>query len=130
MAPPICPLCTLPAGALVAGNDRAVAVRDIAPVAPLHTLVLPRLHIADYFDLDVAEREAIAGLLADCRRDILVRDPAVAGFNIAINLGAAAGQTVLHCHVHLLPRRPGDAAAAVLDGPRKQLLPHLPDQRS
>ena len=126
MAPPACPFCTLPAAAMVAANALAFAVRDIQPAAPLHTMVLPRRHVADYFDLDAAEREALAVLLGECRRDLLARDPAIAGFNIGVNIGAAAGQTIFHCHVHLVPRRAGDGEAVVLSGPRKRLLARIP----
>jgi len=101
-------------------------VRDIAPVAPFHTLVLPRRHAADYFDLDAAEREAIAALLAECRNAIAREDPTVGGFNIGINIGAAGGQTIFHCHVHLVPRRSGDGEAVVLSGPNKRMLASPP----
>lgn len=79
-------------------------------MTPLHTLILPNRHIADYFELEPAERSAIDDLLEETRRGILARDPEVAGFNIGVNIGAVAGQTILHCHVHLIPRRPGDVA--------------------
>jgi ATP adenylyltransferase len=91
-------------------------------VTPLHMLVLPRRHVADYFDLTGEERAAIAALLAECRNNILARDPAVEGFNIAANVGLVAGQTILHCHIHLVPRRPGDGEGVVLDGPKKRLI--------
>jgi ATP adenylyltransferase len=95
---------------MVAQNQLAYAVRDTSPVSPLHTLVIPRRHVASYFDLDVNEKRAIEDLLEATRRDILSRDPAVAGFNIGTNIGAVAGQTIFHCHVHLIPRRAGDVA--------------------
>jgi len=95
---------------MVARNDLAYAVRDTSPVTPLHTLILSRRHIASYFDLEADEKRAIDDLLQAIRHDILTSDPAVAGFNIGINVGAAAGQTIFHCHVHLIPRRPGDVA--------------------
>ena len=77
-------------------------------MTPLHTLVLPRRHVVGYFDLDAEEKWVIGELLDELRIDILARDPAVAGFNIGVNVGEAAGQTILHCHVHLIPRRWGD----------------------
>ena len=111
---------------MVAGNALAYAVRDNQPAAPLHTLVLPRRHVPDYFNLTPTEREAVADLLCECRCDIVAGDPTVLGFNIGINIGAAAGQTVFHCHVHLVPRRSGDGEAVVTRGPRKRLLARLP----
>jgi ATP adenylyltransferase len=122
-AAPPCIFCALPEAQIVAANRLAFALFDIAPVTPLHTLVLPRRHIADYFNLAAEEKAAIDALLAECRHDIRARDPAVAGFNIGINVGSAAGQTIFHCHVHLVPRRPGDGAGVILDGRAKRLLP-------
>jgi ATP adenylyltransferase len=71
-------------------------------------LILPNRHIARYFDLDADEKGAINELLELSRVEILACDPTVAGFNIGINIGEAAGQTIFHCHVHMIPRRPGD----------------------
>jgi diadenosine tetraphosphate (Ap4A) HIT family hydrolase len=95
---------------IVAGNSLAYAVRDTSPVTPLHTLILPNRHIADYFELEPSERRAIDDLIQEMHRDILARDDAVAGFNIGVNVGGAAGQTIFHRHVHLIPRRHGDVA--------------------
>jgi ATP adenylyltransferase len=105
-----CVFCAMARRHIVAGNTLAYAVRDTSPVTPLHTLILPNRHVADYFELDTDERDAIDELLREVRREILICDPAVAGFNIGINIGAVAGQTIFHCHVHLIPRRPGDVA--------------------
>jgi diadenosine tetraphosphate (Ap4A) HIT family hydrolase len=105
-----CVFCATAQQQFVAGNRLAYSVRDTSPVTPFHTLVLPRRHVASYFDLDAEEKRAIDELLEATRIDILARDPMVAGFNIGINVGEAAGQTIFHCHVHLIPRRPGDIA--------------------
>jgi ATP adenylyltransferase len=105
-----CVFCTIAKARAVASNRLAYAVRDTSPVTPLHTLILPHRHVAGYFDLDPDEKRAIEELLDEIRRDILARDPTVAGFNIGVNIGVAAGQTIFHCHVHLIPRRPGDVA--------------------
>jgi ATP adenylyltransferase len=103
-----CVFCTLAEAKAVASNRLAYAVRDTSPVTPLHTLILPHRHVASYFDLDSDEKRAIGEIVEEMRRDILAHDTAVAGFNIGINIGAVAGQTIFHCHVHLIPRRPGD----------------------
>jgi ATP adenylyltransferase len=105
-----CAFCTMAQQSFVASHRLAYGVRDTSPVTPLHTLVLPRRHVASYFDLDAREKRAIDELLEEIRLDILARDPTVAGFNIGINVGEVAGQTVFHCHVHLIPRRPDDIA--------------------
>jgi len=103
-----CPFCSLPRERIVAENDLAFAFRDGFPVTELHTLVVPRQHSATYFDLTDEEREAIHVLLAEQRDRICGKDGAVVGFNIGWNCGEAAGQTIFHTHVHLIPRRDGD----------------------
>ena len=77
-------------------------------MTPLHTLILPRRHAVDYFSLSGEEREASAELLHQLRTEILAADPSVLGFNVGMNVGAVAGQTVFHSHIHLIPRRAGD----------------------
>jgi diadenosine tetraphosphate (Ap4A) HIT family hydrolase len=94
----------------VAENELAFAIRDGFPVTPLHTLIIPRRHAPTYFDLFEPERRAINLLLDQIRADILAADKTVEGFNIGMNCGEVAGQTVMHCHVHLIPRRSGDVA--------------------
>ena len=73
-----------------------------------HTLVIPKRHIADYFDLHQPERNAIEAMLHEQRQSVLEQDNKVTGFNVGINAGASVGQTVFHVHVHLIPRRDGD----------------------
>jgi diadenosine tetraphosphate (Ap4A) HIT family hydrolase len=92
----------------VAENELAYAIRDDFPVTPLHTLIIPRRHAPTYFDLYEPERRAINLLLDQVRTAILAADKTVEGFNIGMNCGETAGQTVMHCHVHLIPRRKGD----------------------
>jgi diadenosine tetraphosphate (Ap4A) HIT family hydrolase/5-methylcytosine-specific restriction endonuclease McrA len=92
----------------VAENELAFAIRDGFPVTPLHTLIIPRRHAPTYFDMFEPERRAINLLLDQVRADILGADKTVEGFNIGMNCGEVAGQTVMHCHVHLIPRREGD----------------------
>ena len=104
-----CVFCVMPAEKIVAQNPLAYAVLDNAPVTPLHTLIVPRRHVPSYFDLETDEKQAVDELVDETRRAILLRGMAVAGFNIGINIGKVAGQTIFHCHVHLIPRRTGDA---------------------
>lgn len=89
-------------------NQLAYAIRDGFPVTDLHTLVIPKRHTATYFDLTSQELLACDELLRSLREQILAQDPLVQGFNIGLNAGAAAGQTIFHCHFHLIPRRVGD----------------------
>jgi ATP adenylyltransferase len=103
-----CPFCSIDPSAVVAGNQLAFAVRDAYPVTPFHTLILPRRHVSAYFDLYLPEMMEVDELLRQLRNDIVTMDRTVEGFNVGINVGAAAGQTIHHCHVHLIPRRSGD----------------------
>jgi diadenosine tetraphosphate (Ap4A) HIT family hydrolase len=104
-----CVFCGIREEKIVAQNRLAYAVRDNMPVTRLHTLILPKRHALKYFDLSPEEKAGIDELIDKVRLTILADDPDVAGFNIGINIGKAAGQTIFHCHVHLIPRRPGDA---------------------
>ena len=91
-------------------NAHAYAVRDGFPVTTGHSLVVPKRHVGDYFGLRADELLACDELIRRLRQSILQADPTVAGFNIGANAGAVAGQTVFHCHLHLIPRREGDVA--------------------
>lgn len=102
-----CPFCSLDRE-LIAENELAVAFRDGFPVTPLHTLVIPKRHVADYFDLYQPEINAMNQLLAKIKDTLIAEDASITGFNIGINSGQSAGQTIFHCHVHLIPRRDGD----------------------
>ena len=86
------------------------AIIDAFPVAEHHTLVIPKRHVADYFDLNQHERNAVEALLHEQRQLILDQDNTVTGFNVRINAGASAGQTVFHVHVNLIQRRNDDVA--------------------
>jgi len=105
-----CLFCALPASRIVLANELALAIRDGFPVTEGHSLVIPRRHVADYFGLAADEVAACQELLHRVRHDIVANDPAVEGFNIGMNAGAVAGQTIFHCHIHLIPRRAGDVA--------------------
>jgi ATP adenylyltransferase len=105
-----CIFCDPSSDRIVASNSLAVAFRDNYPVTQLHTLVVPKRHTATFFDLFEPEKRAINQLLDGLRLDIVKNDPSVSGFNIGVNIGDVAGQTVDHAHVHLIPRRGGDVA--------------------
>ena len=93
---------------VVMRNDLAFAPRDASPVTPLHTLILPLRHTPTYFDLTDQEIAAANDLLRRLRAAILAADSAVQGFNIGANVDAVSGETIFHCHIHLIPRRAGD----------------------
>ena len=105
-----CIFCDLGAGRIISENELCIAIKDAFPVTEHHTLVIPKRHVSDYFDLHQPERNAIEAMLHEQRQLILKQDDIVTGFNVGINTGASAGQTVFHVHVHLIPRRDGDVA--------------------
>ena len=121
MSPP-CPFCSLSAERFVLASEHAIVIRDGFPVSPGHTLIIPRRHVASFFAVTDAERADLMSLLA-AARDELQRQFCPAGYNIGINDGAAAGQTVPHVHVHLIPRYEGDR-----DDPRGGVRWVLPDK--
>ena len=82
--------------------------RRTHPVAPGHHLVIPKRHTADYFSMTEDERRDATDLLRVLRKKILDDDTSVVGFNVGMNCGEATGQTVMHAHVDLIPRRKGD----------------------
>jgi diadenosine tetraphosphate (Ap4A) HIT family hydrolase len=104
-----CPFCALLDHQTIERNALAMAVRDGFPVARGHSLIVPRRHVSSFFELTVDERLAILELL-DRAKIQLDGQYAPAGYNIGINDGVAAGQTVMHLHVHLIPRYKGDVA--------------------
>jgi diadenosine tetraphosphate (Ap4A) HIT family hydrolase len=104
-----CVFCSLPLERIVAKNDLALVIRDAFPVSPGHALVIPRRHVASYFETTAEERLAMFELLEGAKRD-LDNEFTPAAFNIGINDGQAAGQTVMHLHMHLIPRYAGDMA--------------------
>jgi len=102
-----CPFCTLPPARIVRENDLAVLIRDAYPVSPGHSLVIPKRHIGSWFEATPEEVSAMLELLED-GKTMLDAEHRPDGYNIGINDGPAAGQTVPHLHMHLIPRFEGD----------------------
>jgi diadenosine tetraphosphate (Ap4A) HIT family hydrolase len=105
-----CLFCQITTDRIIAENALAYAILDGFPVSPLHTLIVPKRHAGTFFELGQAEMNACTFLMNDQKRRIEEEDHSVDGFNIGINNGASAGQTIYHCHIHLIPRRLGDVA--------------------
>lgn len=103
-----CPFCDLVAARIYAENDVAIAFPDAYPITEGHTLIVPKRHVASLFDLSEAEQAAVWQLVALVRAK-LWHDLNPDGYNIGINDGPAAGQTVMHAHIHVIPRRKGDS---------------------
>jgi diadenosine tetraphosphate (Ap4A) HIT family hydrolase len=104
---PPCVFCTLPRLRVVDQNDTALSIRDGYPVSPGHTLLIPKRHAESFFDLSASERFDLLALL-DRAKLMLDNEFKPQGYNIGVNDGRAAGQTVPHLHVHLIPRFEGD----------------------
>lgn len=100
-----CPFCEAEGEFL--GNELAFAKFDAYPVSPGHTLIIPRRHVASWFDLADSEQQAIFSLVREAKA-MLDKTYHPDGYNIGINCGEAAGQTIFHVHVHLIPRYEGD----------------------
>jgi diadenosine tetraphosphate (Ap4A) HIT family hydrolase len=102
-----CPFCQLSSERIIAQNEHAFVIRDAFPVSPGHTLIIPRQHIASFFETTAEEKTALLKLLNEAKAGI-ESEYKPASYNIGINDGAAAGQTVPHLHIHLIPRYEGD----------------------
>lgn len=102
-----CPFCNIAAGKIIASNEYCIAFHDGFPVSPGHTLIIPRRHVADFFDMTEAEISAMNTLLREVKKR-LDSELHPDGYNIGVNVNAAAGQSVFHVHMHFIPRYIGD----------------------
>ncbi len=106
----------------VASNELAFAIRDVYPVSPGHTLVIPHRVVPTWWEASDDEQRAILELV-DVVKGLLDDERSPAGYNVGFNAGAAAGQTVDHLHVHVIPRFPGD-----MDDPRGGVRHVIPER--
>jgi len=114
-----CPFCR-PINTLLA-SPLAFALADRYPVAPGHTLIVVRRHVADFFDTRLEEQQALLALLREAKR-LVDAQHAPQGYNIGVNVGERAGQTILHVHMHLIPRYAGDVPDP--RGGMRAVIPH------
>jgi len=117
-----CAFCTLPESRIIVTGKYGVVIRDGFPISPGHTLVIPKRHIGSFFDLTGDERSDLLALL-DRAKALLDVEFQPDGYNIGINDGPAAGQTVAHLHIHLIPRYNAD-----LPDPRGGVRWIIPDK--
>jgi len=117
-----CPFCSPNRERILLENPLAIALSDGFPVSAGHALVVPKRHVADWFDTSPDERLAILELVDEVKRRI-DREHEPDGYNVGINIGEAAGQTIFHLHVHVIPRYKGD-----VDDPRGGIRYVLPDK--
>tara|TARA_Y100001954_G_scaffold68483_1_gene75022 strand:+ start:37 stop:435 length:399 start_codon:yes stop_codon:yes gene_type:complete len=103
-----CLFCNIKESGCAHENSLAYASYDSYPVSEYHCLIIPKRHIKDYFDLSNEELVACNDLIKIVKKEIKDKDPSVKGFNLGTNIGKVSGQSILHCHIHLIPRRDGD----------------------
>ena len=103
-----CLFCNVPSSYYVLENNLAFSTFDSYPVSKYHALIIPKRHVENYFDMSEEEVISCNKLIKKMRNKIQELDPTVDGFNIGTNSGKVAGQSIMHCHIHLIPRRKGD----------------------
>tara|TARA_Y100000589_G_C27023557_1_gene575929 strand:- start:495 stop:869 length:375 start_codon:yes stop_codon:yes gene_type:complete len=120
-----CVFCNLDESRIEIENDLALSFKDLYPVTNGHTLVIPKRKVQSFFDLTEEETAAMFELLHLQKEDLKNKDSSITGFNIGINDGEDAGQTIMHCHIHLIPRRSGD-----MEDPRGGVRGVIPEKQS
>ena len=103
-----CLFCNIKESGCAHENNLAYASYDSYPVSDFHCLIIPKRHIKDYFELNDEEVLSCNQLIKSLKDYIIKVDPTVKGFNIGTNAGKISGQSIMHCHIHLIPRREGD----------------------
>ena len=103
-----CLFCNSKESSIAHQNELAYASYDSYPVSDLHCLIIPKRHIKDYFELNNEELVACNELIKIIKDEIYAKDKSVKAFNIGSNIGKISGQSIMHCHIHLIPRREGD----------------------
>ena len=103
-----CLFCNIKESGVAHENDFAYASFDSYPVSKDHCLIIPKRHIRDYFELSKEELIACDKLIKIVKDEIANKDQSIKGFNLGTNIGKVSGQSIFHCHFHLIPRRDGD----------------------
>ena len=103
-----CLFCTTKNDDIIEENEFAYATFDSFPVSSKHSLIIPKRHIKEYFELSEEEIIGCNQLIKKIKIKVESNDKTIKGFNIGINSGNVAGQSIMHCHIHLIPRREGD----------------------
>ena len=103
-----CLFCNISNNDLELENELAYASYDTYPVSKYHALIVPKRHVENYFELNSEEVLACDALLKKLKKKLEIKDDTIEGFNVGSNSGKTAGQSINHCHIHLIPRRSGD----------------------
>lgn len=120
-----CVFCEVDKNLIVNSSDLFYVIRDAYPVTYLHTLIISKRHVETYFDLNDEELSELPSIIKAERQALLEIDKSIKAFNIGMNSGAEAGQTIFHFHVHLIPRRSGD-----VKDPRGGVRGVIPDKQN
>ena len=105
-----CLFCNIEEDRIVHEYKHFYVIRDAFPVTPLHSLLITKRHVVSYFQCSKEEHDEIPIILDTQKTELKILDDTITGFNIGMNIGEDAGQTIFHCHIHIIPRRQGDAA--------------------
>ena len=120
-----CFFCSRAKKEIVYSSGLLFVLRDNKfPVTKHHTLIVPHRHISDFFDLNNNELNDLAEVLKKQRKLLVNFDKEITGFNVGVNVGVDAGQSIMHCHIHLIPRRKGD-----MDNPRGGVRGVIPSKQ-
>ena len=103
-----CVFCNLLPKEIINEYENFFVTRDAYPVTPLHSLIITKRHVVSYFECSIEELNEIPIILDTQKTELKILDDTITGFNIGMNIGEDAGQTIFHCHVHIIPRRKGD----------------------
>ena len=104
----LCLFCNKSKQKIIYSSKLLFVVRDSYPVTKHHTLIIPHRHVSNFFDLNDEELNDLNKILKKQRTELLNLDKDITGFNVGVNAGKDAGQSIMHCHIHLIPRRKGD----------------------
>ena len=103
-----CIFCNVSPKRIVHEYKHFYVIRDAFPVTPLHSLIITKRHVVSYFQCSKAELEEIPMILDTQRTELKYLDNQITGYNIGMNIGEDAGQSIFHCHIHIIPRREDD----------------------
>ena len=120
-----CVFCNLLPKEIINEYNNFFVIRDAYPVTPLHSLIITKRHVVSYFQCSKEELNEIPIILDTQKTELKILDDTITGFNIGMNIGEDAGQTIFHCHVHIIPRREGDIL-----NPRGGIRGVIPDKQN
>ena len=119
-----CLFCNIEEDRIVHEYKHFYVIRDAFPVTPLHSLIITKRHVVSYFQCTKEEHDEIPIILDTQKTELKILDDTITGFNIGMNIGEDAGQTIFHCHIHIIPRRQGDT-----DNPRGGVRGVIPEKQ-